>query len=219
MNLQEKIDAAKAKAAAALADEIAKLECENTLASLCPDGFAPKGFSYSKYCDVDTIDFEVNSAAEIVALLAAWHEKYGAFLTIGEYRKGCVTITAYPWDEYADVAPSKTCDDGVEVSNHAGRGFNSVAVEFYPNIPGNRVRVQISEKFRAGIHQLHGYVYADYNRSGDVIYNSIRKTAPAAFRDATFTVTYGSGREDSADFCGVFTFDKIVAALQPKGGE
>lgn len=213
MNLQQRIADLTAKHEADLAARIAELKKEAALGALCPEGFAPESFSYAAYCDVDTIHFEVSSAKELRELVVAWHEKYGAFRTIGEYRGGCTTITAHPWAEYATVEPERVCDDGVKVSNHAGRGFDSLTLYFYPNVPDHRVKVSVSEAFRASIPGFHGYVSASYDSHGDPIYDSIRNVEPSAFRGAAFTVRYGSGSEDSTHFCGVFSFGQLLTAL------
>lgn len=64
---------------------------------------------------------------------------------------------------------------------------------------------------------FHGYVSASYDSYGHPIYNSIRKEAGSAFKGATFSIRYGSGSDDSANFCAVFSFDQLLAALPRKG--
>lgn len=213
MDLQQQIAEFTAKREAELAKDIAKLVRENSLCALCPEGFEPKSIGRLDYNNVDVLYFGVANADELRTLVSAWHSKYGPFLPIGEYHKGCTTITAYPWKEYAAVEPTKLCDDGIEVSNHVGKGFDSLVFEFYPNIPGNRVRVSISEAFRAGIVGFHGHVSANYNQYGDPVYGSIHKTPPAAFSGAAFTLRYGSGSDDAAHFCGVFSFEQLSVVL------
>jgi len=208
-DLQQQIAEATAKNEAELAARIAKLKRDNELAALCPEGFEAASASYTKYDDVDTLHYDVDSAVGTIALVEAWRAKYGPFLTIGEYHKGCTTVTAFPWKEYAEVEPKHTCEDAVEVRNHAGRGFNAVSLRFYPNVPGQRICVRMSEAFRANIQGLHGHISANYDSTGYPIYNSIHKVAPPAFGTATFTLRYGSGSDDSAEFVGVFSTEQL----------
>jgi len=211
---QEQIAALTAKHEAELAEQIAKLQHQNALRSLCPEGYEPNSFSYANYNEVDILCFEVKNADELRDLITAWHQKYGPFMPIGEYHQNCTTVTAYPWKEYASVGPRHLCDDGIEVSNPVGRGFNSLEFDFYPIIQGYRVRVQVSEAFRAGIPGFHGNISANYNQYGNPIYNSIHKTPPAAFKDSTFTVRFSSGSDDAAHFCGVFSYGRFLGALK-----
>lgn len=213
MTHTNKIEAAKAKAAEALAREIARIEWGEALRAIAPDGICIESTAHHDYCDVDSIRYEARSAVDVAAIITEWRDKYGAFLPVGKYTNGCCVITAYPHGEYLDPEALKAIeDDAVEARNSKGRGFSFIEFSFYPTVEGRRIKVVIDIAFCCHITGFEGCIDAAYNRYGNV--SSARKTAPPAYKGAAYTVNFGGGSQDSADWRGVFNCDALLTALE-----
>lgn len=211
MSVQDKIEAAKVAAAAALEAQIKLITEDDKLRSLAPDYDAVKRTSNSRYDNVSDILYEINSAEELVAIIEAYRAKYGSFLPIGKYVDGCAVVTAYPWKEYADIAPVSIEGDAVEARNSKGKGFSSISFKFYPNVPGERISVSVDLAFRAYISGFEGNINANYNRNGDP--TNVEKRPPSEYKKAAYTVSFGGGSRDTADWRGVFSADALLGAL------
>lgn len=211
MNVQDKIEALKVAAAESLEKQIAKVVLEDKFRFLAPNYDAPKGVTTDRYDGVADLRYEVPDAVGVLEILKAYREKYGAFKAIGKYTSSCTVVTAYPVKEYAELEPVKVQDDAVEARNNKGRGFTSTSFTFYPVVPGEKVSVTIDLAYRAHVAGFEGYINANYNRSGDI--TNVEKRAPAAHIKAGYTVPFGGGSRDSADWRGVFSCGTLVNEL------
>jgi hypothetical protein len=208
--VQDKIEAAKVAAKAELEARIKKIEREDVLRNLAPDYALPKRVSYTAYDQVDTITYEADNAQHVALIIASYRDKYGAFLPIGKYVKGCCVLTTYPHKEYLEPDALKFIeDDAVEARNHKGEGFSAVSFVFYPNINGERVAVHIDLGFRKYIQGFEGQIVRVAGHRA----NQFRKDAPSAYNAAAFRVNFAGGGEDSADWRAVFNCDAFLTAL------
>lgn len=211
----DKIEAAKANAAAALAKEIARIEWEEALRAVAPEGIEIKSVAHVDYNDTDLIRYEARDSAGVAAIISAYRDKYGAFLPIGKYKDGCCTLTAYPYKDYLKPEALKAIEaDAVEVRNSKGRGFSAVEFAFYPATEGRRIAVEIDLAFRCCIAGFEGRINAHYDRNGDP--TTVEKFAPSAHKGAAFGVFFSGGLRDSADWRAVFSRDALLTALEGK---
>lgn len=213
MTTSTRIEEAKNKAAAALSAELERIERDDTLRNVAPNYDAVKRTGHAGYCGVDTLTYEANCADDVAAIIGAWRDKYGAFLPIGKYSTSSTVITAHPYKEYAAPEALKAIeDDAVEARNSKGRGFSSVSFSFSPRVEGRRVEVTIDLAFRKHINGFEGRINAHYNKHGEP--TTVEKTAPSAYNGAAFTVSFGGGSRDSADWRGIFNCDALLTALE-----
>ncbi len=208
--VQDKIEAAKIAAKEKLEADIKKIQREDELRELAPDYAAPKSVGHSAHDKVDHIRYEVESAAQVANIIQSYRDKYGSFLPIGKYVKGCCIVSAYPYKEYLEPdALQYIEDDAVEARNHKGEGFSSVEFVFYPKIEGNRVAVQISLAFRKYIAGFEGHIVKVEGHRSD----QYRKDAPSVYKAAAFRVSFSGGSEKAADWRAVFNCDAFLNAL------
>jgi len=212
MSTSDKIEAAKAKASAALTAELVRITRDGELRQLAPYPDAVKRTTVTRYDGVSSIRYEAATLVDARRIIDEWREKYGAFLPIGKYVSGCCVVTAYPHEEYAEPEALKMqADDAVMARNSCGRGFSSVEFTFYPQVPGERVMVEIDMAFRSPVGSFAGHIRAHYNRNGDP--TTAEKFPPTAHCGAEYTVSFGGGSRDSADWRGIFRFDAIMGEL------
>jgi hypothetical protein len=210
--VQDKIEAAKVEAKAALEAQIKRIEREDVLRNLAPDYALPKRVSYSAYDKVDTITYEADNAEQVAMIIGSYRDKYGAFMPIGKYVKSCCALTAYPYKEYLDPDALKFQeDDAVEARNSKGTGFSSVSFCFYPNINGEHVAVHIDLGFRKYIQGFEGHIVKVNGHRA----NQFRKDAPSAYNAAAYRVNFGCS-EDSADWRAVFNCDALLTCFEQK---
>ena len=211
--LEDKLAEARKAADAELEAKLKKIEFEHAIRELAPEGIEVKSISYHKYNDVTAIRHDAVNAAEVLNIITAYRAKYvHPFLPVGKYSDGCTTITAYPYGLYAEPdALKKLLADAVVARNSMGRGFTSVEFEFYPPIEGHRIVVQISLTFRSYIIGFEGTVSCRYDQYGNP--RNVQKYPPKKYGDAAYTVSYGGGGDDSADWRGVFEYHKFIGAI------
>jgi len=210
--MNAKIEEARAKAAAALEAEIARITRDEELRALAPDGIEIKRTTGAGWDGVSTITYEVQTGAQVAVIVEAWRGKHGAFLPIGKYTDGTCVVTAYPTKDYLKPEALKAIeDDAIEARNSLGRGFSSVEFSFYPAVAGEKIEVHIDLAFRCSVAGFAGRIDAHYNRNG--FPTKVEKTKPEAYRAAAYTVTFGGGSEDAADWRGVFNVDAFLGEV------
>jgi hypothetical protein len=123
-------------------------------------------------------------------------------------------VTGYPYGEYTE-AREYSLDNAVMIDESAGRGFNDTKIAFYPDIEGQRVKVEIDFKFRSLPHDLTCYVFCEYDRNGNAKHNTIRKSASSLGGNlAAKSYAFGGGSSDSMHNYHIIDLNKLIEGLK-----
>lgn len=214
MSLSEKIEAAKARTKASLDAEIAKLTRLEPVLDILPTMQGYKRLHEVQYNNTIDVTYEAHSMGEVLAIMQAWREKYKRFLRIGQYRNGCCSVTAYPWDKYNEEHCVAASEDAMFFTNWTGEGFNTLKFGFYPDVPDMRLCVTIDMAFRCTVAAYTGHVYREeggrgWGRTGNVV-----KRAPHRLLGCDFSVAFGGGGDLSGHWEGVMPYEKFISYEQ-----
>lgn len=212
LNIDDRLNKIRSEKQAELEAELKEAERDNAALQLCPDGFVAERTSFSGYNGVTVYRYTAKNAAEVLAIINAWRDKCGPFLSVNKYLNGCCVVSAYGYKGYTDETIKATAGDAVVARNSKGRGFDTQVFVFYPNVEGLRAEVSIDVEFRCKVSGFSGSIAANYDSYGNV--TTVSKDEPRTFKKAGYVVAFGGGSRDSADWYGVFNYNALSDLLK-----